>query len=1464
MKKLFYSIIFLIISIIQVIAQSSYHFTQYKTSDGLFQKTITNILQDKKGFMWFATWDGIYKFDGYRFENYKNNNENRKGFNNNRIDTLIEGPGNYLWMISYNRQVYCFDMENNTFLSIPFYDYQARNIYASHHEYTWIITTDKRLIELRPKKNRESIQTYDFFKKNHIQSQQVNHIYEDYNHNLWILTQTGVYKLEFNQSNHYVIRHYLPQAILHDVTENSQYIFFTTNKGHLWIYNKQKHNFTQRTIGVNSDLLVIRKMSQDLLIIGTKSDGILIYHSHKGIIAQFTKNNTPILTNDQIKEIYIDSKSNAWIRIANTLGVFHIRLTPKPQLEHFTLKDSSGEKIVNSRPEMYVCEDIHQNIWIHPSGGGLGYYDPKTNSLNPFFNPNNQSGWNSENKVTSIFSDRQGNLWIGSYNNGLEKVTFNTYKFHLIQNKSNDNESLENYIRASFQDNKGNLWTGFKDKTIRIYNNQLQFIGYLTRQGTLSKTQKDFIGMAYCFTEDHKGRIWIGTKGNGIFIATPLSKNHFKLEQYIHNNQPYSINHNDIYSICEDQQHRMWIATFGGGINCVDLNHNSQIRFIHSGNLLKKYPNHLCNRVRHVTIDSKGNIWIGTTNGLIYAPHPTTKIENINFYHYTYQGLGNKSISNNNIYQIFVSRTSPIIYLATFGGGLNKLTYKNDNTFLFQSYTTSNRLPANVILSLEEDKHGNLWIATEEELCKFNPLKNEVITYTSKDFPTSFKFNEGTALCLQNEYLLFNTLKGILYFHPDSIEPSHYIPPIVFTRLQIGEHTIIPSDSSIIQKNIDETQHITLTHKHNGYNIQFAALDMKDHENLFYAYKLEGFDKKWNYIGQERSANYTNLPQGNYTLKVRSTNSDGIWVNNTRSLNITVLPSFWQTPWAYICYTLTIVLIIFITSYILFIFYRLKHKISIEQEITDIKLRFFTNISHELRTPLTLIYGPLDLLQKRNDIPLEAQKQLETITRNTKRMLRLINQILDFRKIENKKMKLQIQQIQILPFIQQIGKSFQQLASDQQINLQIKASSPSIIVWADSDKLEKIIFNLLSNAFKYTHKGKRILLTITEQENTISISIADQGIGMTKAQLKRLFIRFESFQQSPNSLQGSTGIGLSLTKELVEMHHGKILVESQLGVGSRFIVMLKKGKEHFGKDVEYIISDNLNNFLSVNTTSPQETINLNQLHSEHQSNTLLLVEDNVELRNFMKQIFSENYFILEASNGMEGEKLATEYIPDIIISDIMMPEKDGICLLSDLKNEESTRHIPIILLSAKSAIENKLEGLNCGADDYITKPFSVDYLKVRVQNLIAQRRLLQQIYCKTLLPSTQEKKEMTKTSHLTQHEEIFMNKLMEIITQNMDNSDFSIEDIANSLGMSRSVFFRKLKSITGLSPIEFLKQMRMKRAVQLLESGDYIVSEIAYLVGFNDAHYFSKCFKQTFHISPTEYKDKINKLSQKT
>ena len=1091
-------------------------------------------------------------------------------------------------------------------------------------------------------------------------------------------------------------------------------------------------------------------------------------------------------------------------------------------------------------------------------------------------------------------------MWLCTHSKGLEKVTFRNVPFSMLTPVPHEYESLSNEVRSVCEDKQGNLWVGLKDGMIRLYDSNRKFIGHLTGNGTISMTGTPMEGTAYFIMQDSKGIIWIATKGNGLVRAEQISPTSmsYKLTRYQHDsNDMYSLSDNNVYCVYEDHHGRIWAATFAGGINYISQGEHGETVFINHRNNLKGYPIDVCYKARFITSDNNGRLWVGTTTGAVAFDENFKKPEDIQFHHFSRVPNDTKSLSNNDVHWIIATQQKEL-YLATFGGGLNKLiSISEDGHGEFKSYSVLDGLSSDVLLSIREDHKQNLWISTENGICKFVPSGERFENYDERSISFRVRFSEAASTLTSGGDMLFGTSNGLFMFTPDSIRKSSYVPPVVFSKLMVANEDVIPGERSILKVDLDDTQELVLSHDENIFSVQYAALDYTNPQNIQYAYILDGFEKQWTFADRQRSVTYTNLPKGDYIFRVRSTNSDGVWVDNERILNITILPSFWETPLAYVLYVCFVLLIIFVAVYILFTIYRLKHEVSVEQQISDIKLRFFTNISHELRTPLTLIAGPVEQVLKNDKLPADAREQLVVVERNTNRMLRLVNQILDFRKIQNKKMKMQVQQLNVVAFVRKIMDNFESVAEEHNIDFLFQTEKEALNLWVDADKFEKIVFNLLSNAFKYTPNGKMITVFIREDEGTVSVGVQDQGIGIAENKRKSLFVRFENLVDKNIFNQASSGIGLSLVKELVEMHKATISVDSRLGEGSCFKVDFLKGKEHYNSSVEFILEDSVaplsmerivdiaNSSLQTEAAiadAPDLEVSAVKEEAEESSSKelMLLVEDNQELRSFLRSIFASTYRVVEASEGMEGWSKALKYLPDIIISDVMMPEKDGIEMTRELRADMTTSHIPIILLTAKTTIESKLEGLEYGADDYITKPFSATYLQARVENLLMQRKKLQNFYRDSLTHVTVSEIPVAQGETLAGHasaepvssaaeepampemspnDRKFMDKLVDLMEQNMDNGELVVDDLVRELAVSRSVFFKKLKTLTGLAPIEFIKEMRIKRAAQLIETGEFNMTQISYMVGINDPRYFSKCFKAQVGMTPTEYREKVGR-----
>jgi signal transduction histidine kinase/DNA-binding response OmpR family regulator len=680
-------------------------------------------------------------------------------------------------------------------------------------------------------------------------------------------------------------------------------------------------------------------------------------------------------------------------------------------------------------------------------------------------------------------------------------------------------------------------------------------------------------------------------------------------------------------------------------------------------------------------------------------------------------------------------------------------------------------------------------------------------------------------------------------------------------------HTAGVASSHAVEESIGPE--LRLSHKQKSLNIEYAALDYRNPKNIQYAHRLEGVDPDWIIGRGQRSAAYTNLDPGQYLFSVRSTNSDGIWVDNNRTVKITVDPSFWQTALAKVLLVLLTLTIIALTIYVIFTFYKLRHKVEIEQIITNLKLKFFTDISHELRTPLTLISSPVTNILQNNSLEPEVRDQLTLVQSNTQRMLRLVNQILDFRKVQNKKMRLSIEEFPLGSFISGICADFRKVAEDKGIHLTVDDQSHGETVWADKDKVEKIAYNLITNALKFTPRGKRVDIVIRKNSDSLELIVADQGTGLSREKMKNLFMRFGSDDKEPISLQPGTGIGLSLSRELADLHRAELTAESEEGKGATFRVLFKLGFAHFDNDTEFVLSDGQST-PSTRYSHPvmqEDEESSEEVSQEDDEPVLLFVEDNEELRSFIRIILSDGFHVIEAGNGIEGFEIARSQLPDIIITDLMMPEMDGLELARRIKQEVTTSHIPVVVLTAKTDLDTQVEALKRGADDFITKPFSSTYLRARVENILQQRKKLQELFLSTIADYPPSKAgrsyEVTPSDPLVEsYDDKLMKTLMEVMEHNIDNSDLTVDELVSKIGVGRSVFFKKLKSLTGLAPIEFIREVRVKRAAQLIESGEYTISQVTYMIGCNDPRYFSRIFKQRFGVTPSEYRDKHAKQKQ--
>lgn len=1515
MKRLLFLIATLVCTTVAK-TQPDCFFTHYSSEDGLSQNTVMSILQDRKGFLWFATWNGLNKFDGYTFKTYRADwHHPDHTLTNNRIDQIEEDCYGYLWLLTYDSRAFRFDPRMSQFECVPAQgepgcEAAISSIRVLPGGAVWLLTEKEGAFRVGTEAagGRMDIRRYS----EQAQSSErlvgkVRTVCEDKAGNEWILTDKGLMQLVADDKHQATLffagspgqQQAEPGQGFYACREWGDRLYFGSDDGKVWCYHPADKQFQLLQLPATSPVVALEKAGEAGLLAATATDGLFLYSSHTDPPEHYSM---PQLTREPVHSLYVDCYGEAWIEqhIPGTITHFNL-VSHTFKTEQIAVEPTCTDR---SRPSFHVHEDCHGNVWVHPYGGGFSRFDPATRSLLPFYNNLQDGEWRFSNKIHSAYSDRQGNLWLCTHSKGVEKITFHHSPFRLFTPVPRNYETLSNEVRALCEDGRGRLWVGLKDGRLRVYDADRTELGYLTEAGTLAHTGLPLRGNVYFLKEDSHGNLWIATKGDGLVKAVLRADGNYTLTRYRHSKEDiYSLSDDDVYCVHEDSRGRIWVATFGGGVNYLERDSaTGDERFINCRNHLKNYPINDCYKVRFITGDNQGHVWIGTPVGALRADEQFSRPEELLFHRYTRIPGDPTSLSNNDVHWISATSRGEL-YLGTFGGGLNKLeAIDAEGLARFKCYLSEKEVTSDILLSIREDVGGNLWMSTVSGISKFTPSTGQFENYNTRDLSHSVRFSEAASAYTRSGHLLFGTTYGIFSFHPDSVRKSRYVPSLVFSGLLVDNEEVAPGEAAFLPRALDDVRRLKLSHRENVFTIQFAALDYSAPTEVNYAYMLEGFEKNWNYVGRQRSATYTNLPKGKYLFKVRSTNADGVWVDNVRTLPVEMMPVFWETPLAYLLYVLLILLIIVTTVYILFTIYRLKHRVVVEQELTNMKLRFFTDVSHELRTPLTLISGPVECVLEQEQLSSEAREQLLVVKRNAGRMLRLINQILDFRKIQNRKMKMRVQRLDVVAFTRKIMANFDSVAEEHRIDFLFETECAELYLWLDADKYEKIVYNLLSNAFKFTPNDKMIKVFIHEDEQTVAVGVQDQGIGIAENKRNSLFVRFENLVDRNLFNQFNSGIGLSLVKELVEMHKAVITVDSKVGKGSCFCVSFRKGKEHYDESTEFLQDDataSLDEVASAEvlpaattgaatTDAPlTETPPVRIADEDPSKETLLLVEDNAELRLFLRSILAADYRIVEAVDGEQGESKALEFLPDLIISDLMMSRKDGLTMLRELRANLTTSHIPVILLTAKSSIEHQMEGLESGAEAYITKPFSAAYLKVRVKSLLARRQFLRELYRERLMPSvapqpsdpslavTTEAMAATPsaettadtgeaahpaaepTPQMSAHDRKFMDKLLALMEKNMDNGDLVVDDLVRELAVSRSVFFKKLKTLTGLAPVEFIKEMRINRAVELIATGDYTMTQISYMVGINDSRYFSKCFKQKMGMTPTEYKEKL-------
>ncbi|RFS21333.1 hybrid sensor histidine kinase/response regulator [Chitinophaga silvatica] len=1146
-------------------------------------------------------------------------------------------------------------------------------------------------------------------------------------------------------------------------------------------------------------------------------------------------------------QIFIDRQQDIWLFAANSDGLYYY--SPSGNISKHFYKDASENRlyanVVNT-----VIQDQQGSIWIATDPGGVHILDKSTflirNVIRDELNPNSLS----QNSITTVYGDSTGMIWLGTYKKGINYYYPGIFKFPLYSHTPLQPDGL-NYsdINAFAEDHKGNLWLGSNGGGITYFNRQNNtWKAYVNEKSNPNSLSTNVI-VSLCV--DHLQNLWVGTYLGGLDYFDGKTFKHYRHDE----NDPNSLSDNRVYEIMEDSEQKIWIGTLSGGVNIFDPQTQTfkHLRRADSVSIHSDY-------VFTLLEDRRKDIWIGTSNGIDVFHRKTGK-----YVHYQHNNDSTGSLANDNILSM-IEDSRGYICIGTREG----LNIFNPNTQRFTLFREEDGLPDNNVLGIREDRNHHLWISTANGISNGivnadnEEYKINFINYDVKDGLQGKQFNEDASLATANGEMVFGGGNGFNIFNPAGIKINNTQPELVFTDFQLFNHSINPGEKIngkiILSASITITNNIVLNYNQNFFSIEFAALDFLMPDKVKYQYKMEGVDKNWIASDNKiRKATYTNIDPGNYIFKVRVASGNDTWNDKVLSLNIRILPPFWKTQIAYACYVFLFI------SILLYIRYRgikkIRMQFAMEQEKQEVqrireqereeakrlheldrmKIKFLTNISHEFRTPLSLILAPIEKMMKDSQ-GTEHQAQMNMIHRNVRRVLNLVNQLLDFRKMEVYELKLDTKPGDIIRFIKDVSFSFMDIAEQKNIKFAFDTDIDALETYFDHDKIERILFNLLSNAFKFTPAGGHVgvflnfIPAIEEGKQVhLRINVIDSGIGIPPEKIDKIFDRFYQHDIPASLINQGSGIGLSITREFVKLHEGTIHVESITNGGSCFIVELP---------LEVISTINKKDNNEKNDVAPVKEIN--------KKPTILLVEDSDDFRFYLKDNLQEYFCLLEAANGKEGWQKALALHPDLIVSDVSMPEMNGLELCTKIKQDKRTSHIPIILLTALVGEEFQLKGLENGANDYLCKPFNFEMLLSKIRNLLTLQTTIKKVYTKQVDVQVAD-------IAIQSVDEKFIAAALTYIEENLQNADLSVAELSKHLCISRVSLYKKMLQLTGKTPVDFIRSIRLKKAAQMLEKSQLSIAEISYIVGFNTPHYFTKSFKAEFGVLPSVYIKQLGK-----
>lgn len=1473
----------------EVLSQDIQRFNYYSSKEGLSQNTAYSVVCDSRGFIWVGTTNGLNRFDGSTFKVYSNRLDEEYGMVSRRVERIWEDNAGYIWSENYDGTYQYFNQRYETTGLVP------RPVNGVSEAATSYLQYSDSLIFV----GAESSGLYELvlvdgeYVVNNIsrvtaEGAVIRHLAMDSRGDMFVLTSNGLAmatrqqvvsgKLEFYVSNEDIE---FTTALCHQKN-----LVLLGTKGHgLYVYDTSNAKLElYGGLSATTDVVSMTPLADGGFILATGDAKCYMITSDLGSVTPLSYHGEG---KDVVEQIYVDQFRQVWIVTANP-GVTRVNLVTHRSRYYELVPRSLSATVDRERP--YFYEDSRANLWIGLHGGGLLRYERSGDMFVAYRNDINDSNSIPSNIVHCIVEDNSGQLWVGmgQYRGGLAKVVMSNKAFACVLPDQESRQQMDNVVRCLYEDPEHNMWVATKGGRIYIYSANGQLIrtldGFSTAQGRVQS-------QTYCVSLHSDGYLMIGTKGAGVFVSRKkVNFANIRNEELVFT-QVHTTSDNDdnIYALAEDSRGHVWAATYGEGLCRMKMH-------FEEGKVDKTYfttqnSNLLSDKTRYVYIDSNATLWVATTNGVCKMPQeryyaPASYAGDSLFDLYVHSSA-RPSLSYNDVCNIYED-SRHIIYFATIGGGVTALDTDHNGEEHFTVYNTDNGLSHNDVYGVVEDNGGYLWVSSENGLTRIDLAANTFVVYNMSTGLAFDGFAES-AICKQsNGMLAFGGYRGYIAVSPFHIASTPYKSRLVLTSLSVANREQNPGEGEPIRESILFAKRINLAYDQSSLSIAYKALDYSAPENIQYAYKLEGLDKEWNYVGNQTRAVYTNLTPGKYRFMVKSTYRNGEWSDNICSVEVEVAHPWWLTWWAYIIYIAALSALLYL--FILFFsrINRYRRELNVEKKVNEIKLQFFTNIAHEIRTPLTLIVSPIDTLLS-SELPQPVQNQLMIIKRNSNRILMLVNQLLDFRKVQNKRMNLKVCEVELGKFVSQVGDSFTLLADHKHIEYNTIIQPDMKPVWIDTTEIDTVVYNLLSNAMKFTDAGKRVTLSISQDEQYSYIKVIDEGCGIKNTDPDVLFKRYTIL--STNDLSG-TGIGLSLAYELVELHKGKLLVESEVGKGSTFTVRLLNGRKHFEDNPMVVFSENVTGKrFAILPDIQMSNDTMEEAGTDENRRSILFVEDNPEILDYLKQSFKGTYEIFTASNGQEALVVARQQIPSIIISDLMMPVMDGQEMIRCLKDDIATSHIPIIALTANTSTDVEIESYKMGIDAFIAKPFNINQIKAVIENILRRREMmaaqLAGIAPKVMVAeeegSAEQAAEATASEQVNAEEtmddarsnrgedqdvsinilskdEEFVREMVKFTEDNY-RDDLSIDRFAEHFHMSRTVFYNKVKGLTGQSPLEFVRQIKFKIAEQLLQKG-YNVSEVAYEIGYSDVKYFSKQFRQQYGVAPSLIKKEFEEKAK--